>query len=338
MGPLQRRRDRIEQQRALGQGPTYGQDPRQQPDSPLGNQMSGITGQGTQGFGAARQAQQGTLGMYQGLASGQGPSLAQAQLAASTGQNIANQASMAAQSRGGNLAGQARQVAGMGAAAQMGAQQQAAQIRAGEQLAAMQGMAGMANTMADQSLQQQLGGAGLQLGAQGQANQWGLGQRGLDLQQLGLLQQQQQNNREFGMGLGQMGMQGAAGGLQAGMMFSDERVKNMQENPMTATQTVGALTPFSGEYKPGYGAPGERAMISAQQLEQTPAGASLVHDTPYGKTVDVGGLASLATAATAEQEQRIKRLESLLGNDATHIGADPGQMNRSPIKTWQGVA
>lgn len=321
----QRRRNRREQQSRLENAPLYNQDPRHMPQHGMSDQLGAFANQGGTDYRQARQAQLGALGMYQDMAAGQGPSLAQQQLAAGTGQNIANQMSLAAQGRGGNLAGQARQASAIGAGAQMGLQQQMAQMRAQEQLAAMQGMAGMSNQLAAQGQQQQMAGLGMGLDAQGQANQWGLGQRGLDQQQLGLLQQQQQANRGFGLGLAQ-GLAGAgAGAAQMGMVgagvpgaaaaFSDERVKqNIRPGDMSASMAVGEAPGYFFEYQPGYGDIGPQFGPMAQDLEKTPAGAQVVQDTPHGKVVDLGKMAQLGVAASSEQEHRIRQLEAQLGD------------------------
>jgi hypothetical protein len=101
---------------------------------------------------------------------------------------------------------------------------------------------------------------------------------------------------------------------QEAASMSDERAKqNTAPGGLAAAQAVGELEPKSFEYKPGFGEPGQRVGIMAQALEKTPAGQSIVMDTPHGKMVDNGGLAALATAATADQEQRLKKLEGQLG-------------------------
>ncbi len=208
-------RENRQNRRDLQNAPTYNQDPTQMPTSPQAQGMAGIMGQGASALNAGQQAQQQSLDAFNAMAAGQGPSLAQQQLAAGTQQNISDQMGLAAMGRGGNLSGQAQQAAAAGAAGQVGLQQQMGQLRAQEQMQAMQQSAAMANQMAGQGLQQQLAGAGMSLDAQGMANQYGLGQRGLDQGQLALLQQQQQANRGFGMGILQMGAQAGAslGGL-----------------------------------------------------------------------------------------------------------------------------
>ena len=185
--------------------PFYEQSPRNtQPQ--YGNVLSGATNPWAAGaagsreqYGDSRGQQQEAMGMYRDMAQGRGPSMAQEQLKQQTQQNTAGQMSMAAQARGGNLAGQQQQAAGAGVGAQMGAQQQAGQIRAQEQMGAMGGLAGMAQQQAGQDnaremqYNQMLAQAyNAQLGAD---TEWGLGQRGLDIEQ-------QSENRGFGTRLG----------------------------------------------------------------------------------------------------------------------------------------
>jgi hypothetical protein len=80
-----------------------------------------------------------------GAVQGQGPSVAQAQLAETTGQNVARQGAMLAGQRGAsaNVGLMGRNIAQTGAQAQQQAAGQAATLRAQEQLAARQQLAGL---------------------------------------------------------------------------------------------------------------------------------------------------------------------------------------------------
>ncbi len=106
---------------------------------------------------------QGTAGMYQNIASGQGPNPAQAMLNQATGQNVANQAALMASQRGAgaNVGLMARQAAQQGAATQQQAVGQGATMQAQQQINALSGLAGVqgqqagvANTMAGQQINQ----------------------------------------------------------------------------------------------------------------------------------------------------------------------------------------
>ena len=157
---------------------------------------------------AANAAQLGALGMYQDAADGNAPSVAQAQLAQQSEQNIAGQMAMMNAGRGGNIGATAQQATQAGTAAQANTNQQMAMLRASEIDAARAGLAGMANTMQGQALQQQLGYAGLAANRQGQVDS-------ISAQLAAAEAQAEQNrvnsNRQFGMQLGQMGA-GAIGG------------------------------------------------------------------------------------------------------------------------------
>jgi hypothetical protein len=262
-----------------------------------GEGLQGLAALGGERGAQAWDQQQAAHDRFAAMAEGRGPSLAQQQLGASTQQAITDQMGLAAAGRGGNLAAQAQQAGAMGAAGQMGGLQQAAALRSQEQLSAMQGQAGLAGQMGAQAQQMELAGHGMGL-------QHLQGQQQADLALRG-------QNMQLATGLTQAGVSAVASGAGA---LSDERVKqDIKPGGLAASQAVGEIEPQSWEYKPGFGPPGERVGPMAQQLERTPAGASLVSNTPHGKVVDTGGLAALATAATADQEQRLKKLESQLG-------------------------
>jgi hypothetical protein len=261
------------------------------------------------------QAQLGALGQYQAQALGQaGPSLAELQLQQQGQQQMGQALALSSRGRGGNIAGMAQQ--GL-AAQQYGAQQlnaQQAQLRAAGQAQAQAAAAQLGGQLYSQGFgYDQLNQQGV-LGADQNALGWYEAQRGMDLQR-------DAQNRQWSLGLIQAGA-GAVGGLMgAASQMSDERVKqNVRPSDMNASRTVGALDPQVFEYEPGYGAPGERVGIMAQQLERTPLGASLVQNTPYGKTVENGGLASLGVAAASENtheiaalKQQVEQLTGLLG-------------------------
>ena len=279
-GIMDRRRDRQElQQRATG------------PAGPA-PQIAGAQGM----LGADRAAQGNALGMFGEAAAGNTPSMAELQGQQMMGQAVTDQMGMLAQGRGGSMAATARAAQGMGAAGQMASAQQSAQLRAQEMDAARQAYAGQANTM-----------AGLSGGMVGQnadmATQWGLGQRGMDLQ---ALQGQQQNrlgwaDRIIGAGAG-------AGQLA---MFSDERLKtDIRPAGDTAGDTLASLEPIGYRYKDKRHGDDEEETIgfTAQDLEKTPMGKRLVKEVPgEGKAVDVPGMLSLLTAWAAGKEQRDRR-------------------------------
>lgn len=104
------------------------------------------------------QKQSDVYNQYANLAAGNGPSVAQNQLAQATGANVANQAAMAAGQRGAgaNVGLMSRQAAQAGAGVQQNAAGQLATLRAQEQLAAM----GQQGALATQMVGQQAQGVG----------------------------------------------------------------------------------------------------------------------------------------------------------------------------------
>jgi hypothetical protein len=107
---------------------------------------------------------------------------------------------------------------------------------------------------------------------------------------------------------------GGGGGMMKGMggAMSDERVKSGEKVARSeVSELAGSLQPVSFEYQDGAGPAGHRVGVLAQQLEQTPAGAALVQDTPRGKMVDTNQATMANMAIAAEQEQRLRRLEAL---------------------------
>lgn len=105
---------------------------------------------------------------------------------------------------------------------------------------------------------------------------------------------------------------GSGGG---GMMASDERNKeHVQDGSPEIEGFLDSLGTHKYDYKPeakGLAGAGEGEHYSpmAQELEETPVGASMVQDTPDGKQVDYGkGFGALASGL-GELNDRLKRLE-----------------------------
>lgn len=135
--------------------------------------------------------QSSVFNQLQGVANGSGPNPAQAMLNQATGQNVANQASLAAGQRGAgsNIGLLERQAAQTGANTQQNAVGQAANLQANQSLNALGQLGGVAN----QQVANQIGGVqGLNQALQNQA---GLTQssQGLAQNQQSLNQQEQQN-------------------------------------------------------------------------------------------------------------------------------------------------
>lgn len=127
-----------------------------QANAQYGSAQSGIQSQ--QGFLNAVNAQNGlknqqnVFGQLQGVANGTGPNPAQAMLANSTGQNVANQAALMAGQRGSsaNAGLIARQAAQQGAATQQQAAGQGAALQAQQSLGALNQLGGIATNQANQ--------------------------------------------------------------------------------------------------------------------------------------------------------------------------------------------
>ena len=249
-------------------------------------------------FGADRASQMGALGMFRQGAMGQGPSLALMQQQAGNQANLVNQLGVTAMGSGGSLAAQQRQAAGQGAAAGMALNRDAAMLRAQEQAQAQQAYADQANLMAGMSGQAMGQNADL-------ATQWGLGQRGMDLQALDSRRQNQLGwaDRIIGAGMG-------AGQIA---MFSDETLKTgIEVDEDAAGETLASLKPVRYRYKDERHGPTDEDTIGilAQDLERTPLGKRIVREVPgEGKALETGGLLSLLAAGGASHEQRLRRLE-----------------------------
>lgn len=206
--------------------------------SALANQLATQNGVGNQSsvFGQ----QQGLANQLQGVANGTGPSVAQAQLAQATGDNISNQAALMAGQRGAssNIGMIARQAAQQGSSLQQQAIAQGAALRAQEQLAGMQALGGqqqnMANLAANQIAQQSgvnqglAGQAATQVGqVQGGLNTLNQGTQSLNQNQMNAMGnyayttaglQNNINNANAGIqGINAQGSQGLVGGLLGGL-------------------------------------------------------------------------------------------------------------------------
>jgi hypothetical protein len=268
----------------------------------LKDQEAGGLGRSMEGRGL----QMNALGRYDEILRGDGPSVAQIQQQQAGQANAAAQRQAMAAARGGGIGAQMRQIGQIGSAQANQTAGQNAILRAQEQAQALGGYSGLASQMQQAGQAEQMGYAGL-LG-QGQSADLGAQQfeANLDFQK-----EQWDFNKK--MQMAQMGMDMAKTAAGPFGMMSDERVKDaVESNPMAAAEAVGEIDPKTYSYKPGFGPYGKRVGFTAQDLERTPYGAQLVHETPMGKAVDVPGVASLSLAATADQEHRLRALEGAL--------------------------
>ena len=284
--------------------------------------------------------QQASLGMLARTASGQGPSIAQAQAAAAMQQARNSMQGMAASARGGggNAAAAMRTAMMQGGAMQQGAAQQGGMLRAQEMLAAQNAYAQQANAM-----------RGAEQARMGQGAQWSLGNTAA--QQANQRQNDAQSNvyegvRQGALGGNTQGRQGeqtwrqnafsdinrtelgqeqqalaergkaigTAGSAVAALLpfiFSDERLKTGIGNGAGEIRSaLDNLSPKSFEYKNGANGEGERLGIMAQDLEKSKYGKSIVQKDSDGmRMVDGGGGLNMALAAIADLHQRMKKFE-----------------------------
>lgn len=92
-------------------------------------------------------------------------------------------------------------------------------------------------------------------------------------------------------------------------------------SPHPLSVTFGEVEPSVYTYKPDVqkklGDDGrEHFGVMAQDLEKTPAGKSVVLDTPHGKMIDLKGAAGLTLAGLAHHEKRLRALEGNPYDDA----------------------
>jgi hypothetical protein len=98
------------------------------------------------------------------------------------------------------------------------------------------------------------------------------------------------------------------GGL---MTLSDERAKtNINDGSSTASAALGALRPITFAYVDPRNGAGRQLGLSAQDLERNPGLAHAVVNTPQGKKVDGGKLATGIAAILPTIDERIRRIES----------------------------
>jgi hypothetical protein len=108
-----------------------------------------------------------------------------------------------------------------------------------------------------------------------------------------------------------------AAALGNAALFSDIRVKeNIGDATTEIDQFVSSVKPYFFEYNnAAYGQPGIHYGVMAQELEQTPAGASTVVEDAAGvKMVDLRRLVPLMMASMGRMAERIEILEKELNH------------------------
>lgn len=97
------------------------------------------------------------------------------------------------------------------------------------------------------------------------------------------------------------------------MSMSDARAKTNIKK-FDSSKFLDKLLGANYEYKDPKHGVGEQTGVFAQDLEQTPEGAALVHETPEGKAVDYSKAGPLMMASLADLHHRLKEVESKKGN------------------------
>ena len=246
-----------------------------------------------QGQGS-RLTQQQLVQMLQGQAAGNGPSIAQTQLAQNTAANQQQQQAMAASARGGAGAQQAaqRQALYQGAQTQQQAVGQAATTRAQEQLGATAQLGQATGQLRQGDLASQQTAAQQQLGIGEQYNQF-------------QATQEKNANDEANSNTGM---------LQKFWTGSDERIKkDIQPADHDIRSFLDALHAKRYEYRdpgePGQ-TPGEHYGVIAQDAERSKVGRTIVDEGPDGhKGFDVRNAFSALLASTADLHARLNALE-----------------------------
>lgn len=147
------------------------------------------------------------------------------------------------------------------------------------------------------------------------------GRQAQDISKLGMAANMfnAQQGRRANRYMAQQGMLGqAAGGLAAGLAFSDKNLKT-DIKPGNASEMISEfiepLDSYSYKYK-SESMPGKQygdkrfTSVMAQDLEKSRIGKNMVINTPEGKMVDYSKAVSPALAAIAELHKRVKRLET----------------------------
>ncbi len=298
--------------------------------------------------GEVRGAQEQLLGDLQKQAAGEGPSLAQFEADRMRDANL-NQSLALAASQPGVSAGlalrQAQQQAGAGGIAaaqqatagrmqeQLNAQGQlgalAGQIRAGDMQTRGQDLQfrgqdiGLAQSNQQANLQQQALNDAMSRYYTSQSIGMDQAdfQRQLAARQLDLQNQQAYNNALAGLaGANMQGQAAGTGALLGGLgtlggagilALSDERAKEniKQSDSEEISDFLRSIRAVNYDYV-GDDMPKSQVGVLAQDIEQTPVGASMVVDTPGGKMLNVGSGLGVALNALSQINERLERLEN----------------------------
>jgi hypothetical protein len=320
----ERMANRRQERRFDRRNPLQGDSPLQGAQTANRGALDARAGMESQRYAQDRRGLSGVLAGYQGLAAGTGPNPAQVMLQQAQQRNIASTIAAMGSARGGNLGANSMAAATAGAAMGQQGAMDASLMQAQQQLQGLEGQAGIAGQLAGLSSGREMGllgmGQNALMGQAGMMQEW-------ELERARLAQQAQAQRSQAILGGLQLGAQ--VGGDVLGGVLSDEREKTNVEpvkrgglaallakhdDRGQAAAELGDVEPYEFEYTPRGrkkgGIAGRLAGVMAQQLELGPKGREAVREDEDGtKRLDVARSLSLALAAGADHERRMRALE-----------------------------
>lgn len=237
-------------------------------------------------------------------ASGQGPSLAQAQLKSAQDRNLAQL--MAAQSAARNVSGgaAARNLALASTQGNRQVAQDAASAKILEQRQAQQDLMGLRQAEDASALDLAQTAFNADTAAKREMQQ-------AELQQFGANQQAASQANQARIDRNSQTRQMGSQALSA-LLMSDKNVKSdVEKETKKIDKFLDAMKSYSFEYKKGTPntSSGKKVGVMAQDLEKSEIGKSLVKQTNAGKAIDMKNAFSAIMASQARLNERMKSLE-----------------------------
>lgn len=254
-------------------------------------------------------AQQGQLAqMLMQQASGQRQGAGELAVQRQAGNAMAQQTSQAQMARGGNAAMAARNAARNSANIGTNAAGQASIAQLQDQQAAQGQLSGLLNAQRGQDIQ--VAGANQQSQLAQQQQQLGALAQMLGVDQAELQAAMAKANTNAA-DKGMLGSLLEVGGKVGAAAASDRNLKTdiIEEIGTEVDELLAELTPKTYRYKDEKHGEGVRVGIMAQDLERSALGRTIVISTPEGKMLDVPKALSLALAAVARLDARVRELE-----------------------------
>lgn len=250
-------------------------------------------------------------------ASGQGPSLAQAQMKASQDRNLSQLMAAQSAARGGSGAAGARNLALASTQGNRQVAQDSGSARILEQRQAQQDLIGLRSgedSAAGDLIQDKFNA---DTAAKREMQQAEIQQFGAN-QQMAIAKRQGKDARTNAL----IGAAGSAGSalLMPGKFMSDENVKkDVKTEGAKVDKFLEKLKSVSYEYKnnemPGT-SPGKKIGVLAQDLEKSEIGANMVQETENGKAVSIPDSFSAILASQARLAERLSAIEKKKGSKA----------------------